>query len=483
MQPNILLINVDDLGWTDLGFMGSEYYETPNIDKLARDGKIFTNAYASAANCAPSRACMLTGQMSTEHGIYTVGNSDRGDARFRKLVPHPNITTLSPECPTFASCLKAAGYATGMIGKWHLSDDPRGHGFDFNVAGCHHGQPPSYFSPYSIPTLPNGPEGEYLPERLAGEVCSFLEHNKEKSFILYYSPYLVHSPIQGKDDQIEYFKAKKEKIGENENHHNPVYAAMIRALDQAVGKVLNKLDELKLTENTMVIFTSDNGGVRNVSKQAPLRAGKGAYYEGGIRVPMVVKYPAMDEKNTICHTPVTNMDFFPTFLDLAGTSAPAGHDIAGTSIIPLLSKSPDAARTSQLEGRDIIWHFPIYLQAYGTDPDDGRDPLFRTRPGSVIRSGDWKLHHYIEDNALELYNLEQDIGERDNLVNNHPDITKIMLSKLNNWRRESNAPICSELNPEYDEAFDMESRRKAIATPVKRKMTEREYYDVLKFID
>jgi arylsulfatase A-like enzyme len=476
-KPNILLINVDDLGWTDLGFMGSKYYETPTIDKLAGEGMIFTNAYASAANCAPSRACMLTGQGPTEHGVYTVGNSDRGEAALRKLIPYPNKTSIKADHPTFASCMKEAGYTTGMVGKWHLSDDPCEHGFEFNIAGCHHGHPPTYFSPYNIPTLQNGPDGEYLPERLSDEVCDFLESNKENPFMLYYSTYLVHTPIEGKADQVEYYKKKKEEFGEDENHYNPVYAAMIHSLDIAVGKVLDKLEELELKEKTMVIFISDNGGIRAISKQKPLKGGKGSYYEGGIRVPLIIRYPQMTENGSICHTPVTNMDFFPTFLELSGASVPEGYKLAGKSILSLLSEKND------LEKRDLIWHFPVYLQAYDTNLDEGRDPLFRTRPGSVIRSGKWKLHQYFEDNALELYNLENDIGERNNLIGKHPDIAEKLLTKLQKWQEENKAPICTELNPEYDEKYDMESRKNAEKTVINRVIPEKEYYEVLKFID
>ena len=290
-RPNVLLINVDDLGWTDLGFMGSTFYETPRLDQFAAGACVFPNAYAAAPNCAPSRACMLTGRYPGVHGVYTVGNPDRGEAATRRLIPVPNQEYISEDLPTLATCLGELGYHCGMIGKWHLSDDPLRHGFHENVAGCHRGSPKRYFAPYENPAIEDGPDGEYLPERLAKEAVDFLRRHQDEPFFLYYSTYLVHTPITGKDDLIRKYTEKLERGGGDEDHNNPVYAAMIEALDEAVGTVLDALRDQGLEENTLVIFVSDNGGIRAISRQTPLRAGKGSLYEGGVRVPLAIRWP------------------------------------------------------------------------------------------------------------------------------------------------------------------------------------------------
>lgn len=477
-RPNVLLINVDDLGWTDLGFMGSTFYETPHIDQFAKEGCIFTNAYAAAPNCAPSRAMMMTGRYQNAHGVYTVGNPDRGVDEARKLIAHPNHWKILQDLPSMAHAFSDLGYTTGIIGKWHLSHDPTRHGFQENVAGCHRGSPPSYFAPYQIPTLEDGPEGEYLPERLAKEATAFIERHKDESFFLYYPTYLVHTPIQGKEDLIQKYTEKLERGEADENHNNPVYAAMIEALDETIGTVMTALKENGVEENTMVIFISDNGGIRAISKQTPLRAGKGSLYEGGVRVPMAIRWPGKMPAGTTSTLRLTNMDFFPTLIELCGGNV-GEVPLDGTD----LSKQLFTPRSEQPDDRPFFWHFPAYLQAYTPETDDGRDPLFRTRPGTTLLKGPWKLHHCYEDDAVELYNIEEDLGERTNVAEDHPERVAEMLGEKAQFLSTYDMPVPTDLNPAYDAARDQALQDEVdISAPPESPSTE-EWYRVLSFID
>jgi arylsulfatase A-like enzyme len=477
-RPNVLLINVDDLGWTDLGFMGSTYYETPQLDAFAGEGCIFPNAYAAAPNCAPSRACMLTGRYPGVHGVYTVGNPDRGEEKTRKLIPHPNRDHISEDLPTLAHALGDLGYTCGIIGKWHLSDDPLRHGFHENVAGCHRGSPKSYFAPYENPAIEDGPDGEYLPERLANEASAFIARHKDHPFFLYYPTYLVHTPIQGKDELIRKYTEKLEQGGDDGNHNNPVYAAMIEALDDAVGKVLAALKEHGLEQNTLVMVVSDNGGIRAISKQTPLRAGKGSLYEGGVRVPMAVRWPGKIPGGTVSKLRLSNLDFFPTLLEWCGGSAADveldGKDLSRQMCRPSSEVDPDRA---------FLWHFPAYLEAYKPGIDDGRDPLFRTRPCTSLLKGPWKLLHFYEDDAVELYNLGDDPGERTNLADQYPDRVADMLREKNALLGTHHLPVPTELNPDYDEAADRALRADVPPPGIPDSSKEEEWYRVMSFID
>jgi arylsulfatase A-like enzyme len=443
--PNVVFINVDDLGYRDLGFMGSTYYETPNIDQLAREGIIFTQAYAGAANCAPSRACLMSGMNTPRHGIYTVANSDRGSARTRKVIPVANQTVLADSIYTLAEMFRDQGYTTGTFGKWHLGDDPTTQGFYVNVAGSHRGNPgkDGYFSPYNVDFLPDGPEGEYLTDRLTTEAIQFLKENQEKPFFLYLPYYTVHTPLIGKAELIERFEKKEPATGQD----NPVYASMIASLDENVGRLLETLDQLNLKEQTIVVFTSDNGGIRDVSYQDPLRAGKGSYYEGGIRVPLIVRWPTTVTPQTTCDTPVSNLDFYPTFQDILNAQPARQQPQDGVSILPLL-------QGEEIAERSLFWHFPIYLQAYNPKEDGGRDPLFRTRPGSVVRLGNWKLHYYYEDDSLELYNLAEDLGETTNIADDYPKIKEKLYQLLTDWLTSHQADLSFPENPDYDPEFE-----------------------------
>ena len=434
-RPNVLHINIDDLGVMDVGFMGDKRYSTQNIDKLASQGMIFSNGYAPAANCAPSRACVLTGQLPMRHGVYTVGSSERGNASTRKIIPTKNTMHVDDNNLVLTEAFKKAGYVTCQIGKWHIGKDPKTQGVDINIGGSSWGHPKSYFSPYKNPHLSDGPKGEYLTDRLTDEAIKFLKDNKDKKFFLYFPYYTVHTPLQGRKDLVKKYEGKE---GINAN-----YAAMIECLDINIGRLMKTLDELGLTENTVVVFTSDNGGIRKVSKQDPLRAGKGSYYEGGVRVPFAVRWPKKIKAGTTIDTPVTGLDFYPTYLDILGLEL-KDKILDGISIKPLLEGR------GELKERALFWHFPIYLQAYSVGNDGSRDPLFRTRPGSTMRLGKWKLHHYFEDGAYELYDLESDIGETKDLASSMPERVKELAKMLNDWRAKYNAPVPSEKNPKYD---------------------------------
>lgn len=440
--PNIVLIVADDLGWKDVGFMGSDYYETPNLNRLASEGMVFTQAYASAANCAPSRACLMSGMYSTAHGVYTVSPSDRGDARTRRIIPTVNMDSLQHQFFTLAEALKESGYTTCSIGKWHLGKDPRTQGMETNVGGGIWGHPGSYFAPYVRPNL-DAPEGEYLTDRLTTEAQQFIRKNSDQPFFLYLPYYAVHTPIQAKADFEQKYKVK----GSSGCQSNAAYAGMVDNLDRCIGLILEEIQSLGIEENTLVIFTSDNGGIRKISCQDPLRAGKGSYYEGGIRVPLAIKWPGKIQGGTLSEVPVINIDFYPTLMEIIGRKS-RNSDLDGVSLWPLLSGS------GGFPERSIFFHFPIYLQAYSAGEDDGRDPLFRTRPGSVIREGDWKLHYYYEDGGSELYHLSRDPGERNNLVNINTTKAGELLSKLKVWLEEEKAQVEFQENPCFDADFE-----------------------------
>ena len=439
-KPNIILINIDDLGWTDLSYNGSTYYETPHIDRLHQMGISFQNAYAAASNSAPSRACMLTGLYTPRHGVYTVNPPERGKASDRKLIPCPNNKSVPESFLLLPQALKQAGYQTCHIGKWHVTADPTLRGMDVNIAGTHVGHPKSYFSPYQNPALKDGPKGENLTDRLAAEAVNYIDTiNKKKPFFLYYATYAVHTPLQAKAELIHKYKQKRPSKG----HFNPTYAAMIETMDQAVGKVMQAVERNGIAENTLIVFTSDNGGAYHISRQWPLRAGKGAFYEGGIREPLIIYMKGKYEGGTTRQEVVSQLDFYPTFAELAEVDLPFKPD--GLSLLPLLNEG----KTDYLNKRTLYWHFPAYLESSGGIDNEGRDPLFRSRPVSVIRQGDWKLIENFEDGELEMYNLKKDISEQQNLVNKYPKVAKRLHKQLKKWRKETKAPVPTQLNPLY----------------------------------
>ena len=442
-KPNIVIIVADDLGWSDLSYMGSTYYETPNIDKLSKSGMTFYNGYASAANCAASRATLLSGKYNTDHGIYTVKNSDRGSKKTRKLIPIETKTTLDLDFFVIPEMLKDLGYINGHFGKWHLGDigfHPENSGFDVNIGGNKHGGPGSYFAPYPYVKLEDETKGEYLTDRIGDEVVKFIDINKENNFFAYVPFFSVHTPIQSKTDYQKKYRNKDS----NEYHNRADYAGMIQSLDENIGKIIDKIDALNLSENTLIIFTSDNGGIRAISDQYPLRAGKGSYYEGGIRVPLIFSWKGKIDAGSKSYERVSNVDFYPTIKKLVGYSKPVDFD--GEDLNPIFNDK-------KLKERELYFHFPVYLEPYSVKRDGGTDPLFRTRPGTVIIKDNWKLHHYYEDNQFELYNLEKDISESNNLIDINIEKKDELLSKLNNWRKTRNAPIPNKLNPYYDQKY------------------------------
>jgi len=368
-----------------------------------------------------------------------VGTSARGRTENRKLIPIANNTTLSPEKVTVAEALKAAGYVSAHVGKWHLGRDPESgptaQGFDVNVAGNQAGSPRSYFSPYRNPDLPDGPKGEYLTDRLTDEALKFIEKNRTRPFFLYLCHYAVHTPLRGKQELIEKYRRKPAAGG----HGNPTYAAMIESMDESVGRIMARLDELKLAENTVVFFFSDNGGYGGATSMAPLRGAKGMLYEGGIREPTIVRWPGRVKPGSTCDVPVIGLDFYPTMLEIAGSRGDPKHVLDGESIVPLL------AGTGSLKRDAIFWHFPAYLQAHS-----GAKSPWRTTPAGAVRQGDYKLIEFFEDGRLELYDLKKDIGEKDNLAEAMPAKTRALHKRLVEWRKSVNAPVPTQRNPEYD---------------------------------
>jgi len=441
--PNIVLIFADDLGWKDVGYQGTDFMETPNIDRLAKEGMVFTAGYAAAGNCAPSRACLISGNYTPRHGVYAVGSTDRGPQTEMRLIPIPNKSGLAKGNITVADALKAAGYATGIFGKWHLSGpdgaEPGEQGFDvvFQSGGGWSKKEP------------DNPKGIYSLTRAA---CEFMEQNKNRPFFVYLPHYAIHSTLQARAATLEKFKAKKP----GQQHNNALYAACTYDLDDGVGILLKKLADLGLEKNTLFVFTSDNGGTQQ-SSQEPLRGNKGSYYEGGIREPFIVRWPGVTQPGSRCDVPVINVDLFPTFLAAAGAPVPAGKVLDGESLLPLLKGE------GSLQRQAIFWHFPGYLNSpviRGRELDVRTG--FRTRPISVIHKGDWKLHLFVEEwqldggrakltqnSAVELYNLKDDIGERNNLANASTAKRDELLDDLLAWQKSVQAPLPSRPNPNY----------------------------------
>jgi arylsulfatase A-like enzyme len=423
-KPNFLFILADDLGYNDLSSTGSKYYETPNIDKIGRNGMCFTQGYAAASVSSPSRASILTGKFTARHGITTWIGDPSGEAwrdfgkqwglksRHTKLLPAEYKHELSKDFVTLPEALKEGGYKTFFAGKWHLGgkgSGPEDHGFDINIGGYEVGWPPGgYFSPYKNPKMTDGPDGENLTMRLAKETINFMKENKDTAFFAYLSFYAVHAPIQTTNVKWAKYRQKAEDMGiaktgykmgkflpERQVQDNAVYAGLVETLDDAVGEVLKALKDLGLDKNTVVIFTSDNGGVISGDDYStcniPLRGGKGYQFEGGIREPYFIDVPWMKLAGKKCNTPVDGTDFYPTILDLAGLKLKLEEHNDGKSLVPLL-------KGKSIPERPLIWHNPHYGGQGG-------------EPSSIIRLGGWKLIHYYEDGRDELYNLKNDISE------------------------------------------------------------------------
>lgn len=443
--PNIVFIMVDDLGFTDVNPYAAypdQYYETPNITRLAGQGMTFTNAYTNAANCAPTRASLMSGQYYPRHPVYTVNTGARGEAEERELVPVENETTLPLEKVTLAEQLQGAGYATAFMGKWHLGAPseagPKQQGFDVNVGGTHTGAPSwpgSYFRPNNNPEIDDAEEGEYLTDYLFRKATDYIHQHRDEPFYLQLSPYSVHSPIQAPESRVARYETKEPIHGRN----NPTYAAMIESVDRGVGRIMQTLETLGLKQNTLLIFYSDNGGhggyhsigleENGTTDNSPLKAGKGSFYEGGIRVPLIVRWPGVVRPGTTTDEPVIGIDFYPSLLAAAGAESPSDYTLDGESFLPVLKES-----TATLDREAIYWHFPGYLQGYSPGG-------WRTTPVSVVRSGPWKLLKFYEGNRLELYNLDEDIGETHDLAQERPEKRKQLADRLNAWLEANDAPL------------------------------------------
>jgi arylsulfatase A-like enzyme len=439
VKPNIVLILIDDLGWTDLGCYGSNFYETPNLDRLAKQGVRFTNGYAACPVCSPTRASLLTGRSPARLHLtdWLPGRTDRPSQKLLRPQFHQHLPL---DELTLAEALKPAGYVSASIGKWHLGGDmflPEKQGFDRNIGGTHAGSPPGGYFSFKTPTLALR-DKEYLTDRLTEEAERFIEANQDRPFFLYLTHYAVHIPLQAKADLIAKYQAKALQ-GRDGPHDNPVSAAMIHSMDESVGRVLRKLDEQKLTGRTLVIFTSDNGGLSvkegphtPATSNHPLRAGKGYLYEGGIRVPWIIAGAGVTNPGRTCDTPISSIDLYPTVLELAGVKPAADRVIDGVSLVPLLKQTGEPRREA------LYWHYPHYSNQGGT-------------PGGAVRAGDWKLIEFYEDMHVELYNLKADIGEKHDLAAKQPAKAAELRRLLADWRKAVNAQMPTP-NPDYKPA-------------------------------
>jgi len=442
-KTNVVFFLIDDLGWRDLGCYGSDYYQTPNVDRLAKEGVRFTDAYSACTVCSPTRAAIMTGKYPARLLLTQWLPSGRWSRTGHKMKEGRYISNLPLEEVTIAEVLRGHGYKTAFMGKWHLGTEtyyyPEHQGFDVNVAGRDYGAPGSYFFPFTgkwkIPSTGqtlykkqplSGKKGDYLVDRLAEEAESFIRNNSSNPFFLMLSHYAVHTPLQGKPGKVMNY----EKIPENKRQGKPAYAAMIESVDESVGRVTRVLRELGLEESTLVIFTSDNGGFAGATSNAPLRANKGSNYEGGIRVPAIVKWPKAGQKGVLSNVPIISMDFFPTILATTGHELCPHQHIDGVDLTPVLKESGALNRDT------IYWHYPHY----------NRHP--QSFPSGVVRENNWKLLQEFETGKLSLYDLADDIGETRNLAGVYPEKVKSLLTKLKSWQKDVGADPMYP-NPEY----------------------------------
>ncbi len=430
-KMNVVLILVDDYGWTDLACYGSKLYETPNIDQLAREGMKFTQNYSGCTVCSPTRASLLTGKYPARLHVTDWIPGQMPDNP--KLIVPDWTKYLALDEVTIANVLHDDGYATASIGKWHLGGEkyyPEKHGFDFNFGGTDKPNTEHYFSPYEIPTLTDGPQGEYVTDRLTNEAVKFIDTNRDKPFFLYLPHFAVHLPLQAKQKLIAKYQAK---IKPGDAQANATYAAMIDSLDQSVGRVRRELERLKIADRTLVIFTSDNGGRVPTTSNLPLRVGKGSCYEGGTRVPLIVYWPGVTKPGSVCDVPTISMDLFPTIMQVVGLPNRAKTALDGVSLVPVLKQSGNLSRD------ELFWHYPHY-QHY---QKGGATPY------SAIHKGDFKLIEFLADKRVELYNLKDDIGEQHDLASQMPKKVDELRKRLHAWREEVGAQMPTR-NPNYD---------------------------------
>ncbi|MCA9240628.1 MAG: sulfatase [Planctomycetales bacterium] len=458
--PNLVVIVVDDLGWTDAACLGSTFYETPAIDRLASQSMQFTNAYAACPVCSPTRASLQTGRYPARLATTewfggaqpdeALSEALRQQFRHRRLLPAPYRDSLPLDETTLAEALQTAGYHSFYVGKWHLGKRgywPQDQGYEVNLGGGAMGWPRGgYFSPYHNPQLEDGPEGEHLPERLSRESIRLIEEHRQEPFMLFLSFYSVHTPLEARDDLAAKYRKKAQRtttsgplflpegsVHNRQRQDDPVYAAMVEAVDEAVGDVLTALDRLGLDDNTLVVFTSDNGGLSTAegspTSNLPLRAGKGWLYEGGIRIPWLVRWPGETRAGSKCDTPVITNDLYFTLLEAAGLKAPEEPAADGLSLVPLLNSE------SGFSDRSLYWHYPHYSNQGG-------------RPGGAVRHGPWKLIEWYGDGSSELYRLDRDPGERQNLVKAQPKVALELRKEITAWRDAVGARMPTP-NPGY----------------------------------
>ena len=483
IKPNILFVLVDDLGYHDLGVTGSHFYETPNIDQLAKESTMFTRGYAASRVCSPSRASIFTGKFTARHGItdWIGAKTDkdwRSRKRFDKLLPADYVRALPKEDITLAEAFKNSGYKTFFAGKWHLGDKgsyPENHGFDINKGGFHRGGPAGgFFSPWKNPKLKSKYKGENLSIRLAEETAQFINQQKDSSFFAFLSFYAVHAPIQTSEKKWNKYRNKADSLGIAKTGYkmervlpirqvqdNPIYAGLVETMDDAVGIVLNALKENDLDKNTIVIFTSDNGGVASgdnySTSNLPLRGGKGYQWEGGIREPFFIKIPWLNSKIKTSDFPVIHTDFYPTLLDIANIPLKPKQHIDGISLKPILEGK-------QIEtNRPLYWHYPHYGNQGGS-------------PSSMIQQNGWKLIHYWEDNYQELYKLPSEEQDDQNVADKYPYKAKELKLQLLSWLEEVNAKY-----PKKDLEYDAGKATKRLfqMTNQKMKSLEKNRLDIL----
>lgn len=445
-KPNIVFVIADDLGWSDVGYNGASFYETPRIDALSKQGMAFSNAYPGASNCMPSRAIIMTGTYITRTQMWTPGSRAKGKIEhMRFLVPRrgdskgdgiiPSSEILDPSFITLPEVLKKSGYLSAHFGKWHLG--PNGHGFDINdTNGLGADLSKKYYNDINA------------TRTLTDAAIDFVitESKTESPFFLYLAYWDVHTPLVAEKSLVQ--KYKRKLAGKSWDHDwNPTYAAMIETVDTNVGRLYQAIQSAGIADDTLFIFTSDNGGHAGATHNAPLRGAKGAFYEGGIRVPTFAVWPSEIEANSICDTPISGVDYLPTFAALAKAPTPTRQPVDGRSIVPLLRGE------SALEDRSIFWHYPLYLQGNGYNlvvPIHGTDRLYwRATPCSVIRKGDWKLIQYFESGKIELFNLNKDLEEQRELSKSHPEKAEDLLHELKRWQRNTHAVIPTTLNPDF----------------------------------
>ena len=445
-RPNIIFIMADDLGWQDVGYMGADFFETPNIDRFAAQGMTFTAAYSGGPNCAPTRACLMSGTYTPRHHIYTPGGKSKGKIEYmRLLVPardrkdkslekkataqFPISNSLDPNFVCIPEILGPAGYRTARLGKWHLGDETQG--FDVSSANGK-----------------GGPNGKFygnvdVAEQLTDRAVKFIEENRDGPFFLYLTHWDVHVPHRARAEIVKRYREKLNKLPEDKRRNfKPVYAAMIEAVDRSVGRVADRVDELGIAENTLIVFISDNGGLPGVSQLDPLRGSKGSLFEAGVRVPACMRWTGKISPNSTCDTPITSVDFLPTFAKLAGSKLPTKQPVDGVDISPLLFGKKIAERS-------IFWHFPLYLRGLGLtiNVPGGKTYSWRGFPSTSLRRGDWKLIEFHEDDSVGLYNLKDDPGEKNNLAKAMPDRVAKLRAELNEWQAATKAPVPSLPNP------------------------------------